>query len=267
MRWPPLVAILLMGGCLGGGTDGGDDAGGPQTPTPGPTPPAQPPPTHTAMLMAFDYADCTGVMAHPTVPLAEAQGVLPDGYVAWQGEGVQEVGVAQYMWVECATFSTSTATVNDTVYGHVAVRIQAPANATEADEHWYRLRMLTKPDVLEAVWKAAAYDVYSAGFNASSSVPAPLPAAEQTIALGDYWVQALAGAQADGLTGTRAYYTDVDAGRLEWTGSVDLATTTGAGRLHAPSDDPLAGAWPEAQEVWLVTGGFAGNDLWLRRAA
>lgn len=251
------------------GTGGG---GGPGDGTGLPTPER---PERSAMLLSFGLEDCTGVESVVSLDAAAAQATLPDGYTV-ATDGPAGAATARYVWAQCGGLRTPTASVNGTAFGSVSLRVEPPEAAADADEHWYRFRVLAQDDLLHALWVAAGYDVVVGEYAdlsqvASSPVGGTAPE-DRDVRLAGYGAQGLVTVAAPTGSVRAAHYTQTEGGRLEWVGVFGAsATRTLVGSLDLPSDDPLGGvpAAPGAPEAvlsqrYLDAAAWTETDLWLR---
>lgn len=268
MRALAIVCILLLAGCLGGADTNPKNDPRPEPEAPTDTPASEPdvdtPASRVAMLLDFTYHDCDGQRMRLPADLDEAQARLPAGYIV----AGDDAASLEYLWMACASMTTTNAVINDTVYGHVAVQIAPPGNATGASEHWYLLRMLTEEGTLQEIWEIAGYEVYTGTYNDAPVAPTSLPLPEpRTISLGDYSVEARPLSGNGAPVEERTFYTEVPGGRLEWTGTLSVEELRGFGTLDVPSDDPFpdVGGSPTGDQR-LFVGALEGNDLWLARA-
>lgn len=264
-----LVAALLLAGCLGLDPGRKDPPGqDPQATTtstttaarsPGdPTPPA--PTGDIAMLLDFGYTGCAGFEANVFVPYADAQALLPSGYTAAMLEGFDSAPV-QYLMLEC-DFYTPSATVNETVFGLVAVGLES----APVDGDAYLVQMLTQSDIMVQLWDAAGYGLYTDSWSRTVTggvAAGPLALGLHDVALGDYQAQVVAStADADAPT-TVTYLTETDAGRLVWTMNQEVAA-------HAVATGTFVAPAPLAQDGDIQSGlrvvldaNYAPIDLWL----
>lgn len=238
-------------------------------------------PERLAMLLSFGLEDCTGLESSVSLEPEAAQAALPEGYTVATSEAPSgAVATARYVWAHCGGLRTPTATVNDTAFGAVALRIEAPQDAADADEHWYRFRVLAQDDLLRSLWVAAGYDV-AVGEYADVSQVAATPAGgtapeDRDVRLGGYAGQGLASVPMTPLGPlVEAHYTETEGGRLEWVGRYAPSTVrTFAGTLERPADDPLGGV-PTAtgppgvvlSQRYLDAAAWLETDLWLRPTA
>lgn len=259
-------------GGAGDGTDGGGAGGG--TGLPGPERPER-----AAMLLSFGLEDCSGVEARVLLEPEAAQATLPEGYTVHQAEGpAGAAATASYAWMRCGGLRTPTAFVNDTAFGSVALRIEAPEDAPDAQEHWYRFRVLAQDDLLHDLWVAAGYDVsvgaYEDASQVASSPAGGLAPEDRDVRLGGYGARGLVTLEGSAPSVRVAHYTEAESGRLEWTGSHEASSLRSmAGSLDLPADDPLSGV-PTApgspdgalSQRYLDAASWSGVDLWLRQA-
>ncbi len=285
-----LLLAVVLAGCSGPpgfesdkpssgggvGTGGGTGTGGDPDDEPGA--PVVPRPARVAMLLGFDLVDCSGVENLGILDAEVVQAALPSGYEVLPADDLDGLpkAVVQYVWASCGALRTPSATVNDTVFGFVSVAIEPPADALAADEHWYRLRMLTQDDVLATLWTAAGYDVATSTY-ADTSVIAGSPIGgngleDRDVSLGGYRVRGALTIGAPDEPVRAAHYTEVASGRLEWSGSFHIdAFRPLLGTLEVAADDPFSDAWASsldrANQRYLDDAAWTSNNLWLRAPA
>lgn len=249
MRW--IVVALLLSGCLGLDPGRADPPGQQPNPEPttepgGPGEPIEPEPEQPtgpqAMLLDYAYHDCQGYDGQWRVPGATAQAVVPEAFTVAEDQNPMGSATVRYTWLACASFTTPTANVTDTVFGFVAVAIEAAG--AEADEHWYLLHMLTQDDVMEKLWTAAGYDVVVGDFALAlnivdGGVVAP---GSYDISLGDYSATGAVTAFEAATDANVAMYTQTEEGILIWTGEKQGQRQWLANGIVEPaSSDPFAG--------------------------
>lgn len=292
MRFPTVVAVLavVLAGCSGppgledrgpadrpgdgsgrdGGGAGSDDDGG------GFQPPADQP-ERVAMLLSFGLEDCTGLESFVSLDADAAQALLPDGYAVATSDGASgPVATARYVWASCGGLRTPTAFVNDTVFGSVSLQIEAPESAADAEEHWYRFRVMAQDDLLLSLWVAAGYDVALGEYQDESSLSgSPLGGAnveDRSVRLAGYGGQGLAAVPGGPTSVRTAQYTETLGGRLEWIGEFQATSYRELqGTLEVPPDDPLAdvplapGSPSEVlRQRYLDEAHWSATDLWFR---
>lgn len=277
VRIAALLITLALAGCLGGSDDGGGDGSDGQedgtTPPPddGTTPPRDPSGPdpaqvgRVAMLTDFDYVDCAGLEVRFQPPLEAAQEVLPEGYEASALDGpLQQRADVEYVFARCDAFSTISRTFNDTMFGHLAIRIEPPADAGDADEHWYRVAMFAEPGLMTLVWEQAGYDVYTANLTRPET---PVGA---SIVFGDYEALGLGTTETSSDATARIHHTVTGDGVLEWTGTFEATGMALQGTFSVADDDPLADAWEDRTAPVTYTlyeaAQWTDNDLWLVRS-
>lgn len=286
VRIAALLIVLALAGCLGGGDgegggdgdrdgDRGDDDGNGGTPPPpddGTKPPRDPPGPNPdtpaeplALLTGFDYTDCAGLEVRFQPSLDAAQDVLPEGYEALAVDGpIEQRADVEYVFARCDGFSTLSSAFNDTMFGHLAIRIEPPADAGDADEHWYRVTMFAEPGLMTLVWEQAGYDVYTA------NLTRPETPVGTSIAFDGYDALGLATTDASSDATVRAHHTVTDDGVLEWTGTFESTGMAMHGTFSVPDDDPLADAWEDRTAPTAFTlyeaAQWTDNDLWLVRS-
>ncbi len=283
-----LATLVLLAGCSGppglerdskgSGGSSTDPGGGSDGPGPNgggdPAPPTQNGPHEIAMLLDFDLLNCTGFEAVTYRSASAVQSVLPEGYTALiQTDSTGSEGVpVQYVWTACSSLETPTTFVNNTVFGYVSARIEPPAQSVEASEHWFRLRMLAQEDILAALWQAAGYEVIVGDYS-DSTTATPLPGGStlpeaRTIRLGDYQAQGLASVSSGVEAISTAQYTEIEGGRLVWTGQFDSESFRGfTGQWSFPADDPFGTDPSDSADPlsmrYVDSVSWLDNDLWL----
>ncbi len=233
-----------------------------------PLDPIDPVPQDVAMLLRFGFEDCTGSTLVGHASLDVVQAALPGNYTAWsdpsQPTPTGHVGLAM---VRCATFTTNVGTFNDTALGFVEARIEDPGHGVDADQHWYRARVLAEQGVMTELWGAAGYDVATGAFEHTPTLDAGLLVERWTTLFGDY-TSNLNAASEQGLPDLDlASYTEVAQGRLEWTASyVPGAQHVAAGSIGRAADDPFAAAWDQVAvaQGHIGSASWNENNLWLR---
>ncbi len=241
MRFAVLLALLVLtSGCLGGAdTNPKNDPRPDPTPSPTPDPgPAPTPPARAVVLLSgFAFTDCSGVEAHFAVAADQAQALLPENFTVRDDQGSGSEALARYRIFSCPTFTATTSTLNDTVYGDVSLLIEDPGMEQSGDAAWYRFRIFSADDILATAWDISGYDVVTGAVTMGTT-----PLTQKTISFEGYQAQWLE--TVDGMVvADEVSYTSTPAGTLVWGESVTPAAAVkiGLGTFDVPSDDPLAG--------------------------
>ncbi len=166
MRFAILLALMILtAGCLGGADTNPKNDPRPE-PTDDPEPVDPPPgpnpgiPGRVALLLDFQYTQCSGIEAQFNIAPATAQALLPANFTARDDLGrTSDQALVRFRILACDQFSSANVAINDTVYGDVAILIDDPGIEASGDLTWYRLRIFAADDNLALAWQIAGYDV------------------------------------------------------------------------------------------------------------
>lgn len=271
MRVALLLLMVVLSGCFGGSNESAPQPSATTTTTTGPPLPLAPGPlADLPMLVAFDYVDCTGYEGLFPVDAVAAQALLPAGYtVRTETNALGATATLQVLWLGCEGFRTAAAVVNQTAYGTIAIAVEPLGAESDA---WYRLRILSRADIMETLWTAAGYDLY-VGEPGQTSVGVDLGLAapgQSAASFGDYNFAGLATVRLSDAPATFTHHTESELGRLEWTGMFEASSFVAtAGQLTLEPDDPAASlldpvAFLRGSQRILESASVTSNDLWLR---
>lgn len=241
MRAAALVLLVVLAGCLG--EPAREPAGpAPEPGEPRPDPPPQPP-TRTWLLRGFGFEGCQGIEVRARVDEQAAQALLPDNHTA-----AADGGAAQARWriLDCAVFASTAARLNGTLYGDVALAIEAPEGVPAADAHWYRFAIFSHDDNLAAAWEVAGYDVVRG--NASHDVQELGPGRQVASRFAGYEAGMATAAEASSQEAA-VLVTRTDLGLVVWNETQQAAGTSGIGTWSVPSSDPLAALLGDGRAV------------------
>ncbi len=256
MRVLAVAAIIILSGCLGGAdTNPKNDPDRPdRTPPPPPSTPTPPAPSpDLAMLLDFGWTDCDGFLVEHYPPLAEADAVLPGNRSAGTSDRpTGDTGHVRYVIAACDLFTASGSDLEAVVYGYTAVLLD--------DGSWYRLQMFASKGIMKELWTAAGYEVYADEYESDG------PLVDEQF--GSYDITGVA-ASGPGPAGITESWTDLDGRSLHWTGTETFTATPVVGRFTTDGGDPFDDTVDSSpdNEIYLISGSFTENELWLIKAS
>lgn len=252
MRAWILLIVIALAGCSDPGREPSPEPQEPTPETPGPAE-GEEQPARVPMLLDFDYNDCQGIVLDGTATTEQIQPTLPEGFTASDPSSVR------IMWWSCATFTTPSAQVNDTVLGWVLTGVEF-----EGETGQYLHQMFVQTDIMETLWDTAGYPLRLGTYTQEEIVAPPLPAVQRSVsfdgfdASGEVW-QSIQQVPGDG-----TLWHQTEAGLLEWTmGEIDFGAASTALNQQSSHDAPFD--FTTLRVVYVDGATVSGNNLWLER--